>query len=182
MVGGTRGGLETQRGSRRRGLTGGVALGQGSKSIRILQIERLRQPAKGLLGRPLAAVFDLAQVGVAEFGAVGQLALRAQATPRLIWPNGRYVLGSISRNIKDLPAYNAQENIARMHSLQSGDWIFINNRNRYDKLGNHSVIFLDWEAFPVAKVAQLPSGPHRPPNVGKYDLADMPLAHVSEPI
>ena len=65
-------------------------------------------------------------------------------------------------------------------SLREGDWLYLNNKNKYDSHGNHSVIFLGWfdKENLIAKTASCP-GAGKVGRVERRDLKSQPVTHIS---
>lgn len=65
-------------------------------------------------------------------------------------------------------------------SLREGDWLYINNKNKWDSHGNHSVIFLGWadKENLIAKTASCP-GAGRVGRIEKRNLKTNPVTHIS---
>lgn len=65
-------------------------------------------------------------------------------------------------------------------SLREGDWLYINNKNKWDSHGNHSVIFLGWadKENLIAKTASCP-GAGRVGRIEKRNLKANPVTHIS---
>lgn len=64
-----------------------------------------------------------------------------------------------------------------------GDHLYVNNRNKYDNAGNHSVIFLRWKNK-NAKIAEVLSWYANKPGsqrIKTYNFNDMPVVYVSRP-
>lgn len=72
---------------------------------------------------------------------------------------------------------------ALMNALRPGDWLYINNQNRWDRKGCHSVIFLEW-IDKNANMARCASSP-RAGSSGRIHLVDFnksPVTHISKPV
>ena len=72
---------------------------------------------------------------------------------------------------------------ALLDSLQPGDWIFINNKNKRDPEGNHSVLFMGWEDREkrIAKGADcaIQGGTGK---INLKNLKDKPVTAIIKPI
>lgn len=81
---------------------------------------------------------------------------------------------------KDCGTQHADEKL--LDQIGPGDHIFINNKNKYDKHGNHSVIFLGWVSRKnkIAKLAGFPGG-SRPPVIYKRNLNNAPVTFIAKP-
>ena len=109
---------------------------------------------------------------------------RAGAEARRVFPMDRLVIQqgmqAVSSDVRESDQFSEDLNEALIDVLLPGDWIVFNNRNRVDRYGNHTGIFL-WSAGRIAYIAHLPSGLSRPPEISQTDLSDMPVAHISRP-
>ncbi len=68
---------------------------------------------------------------------------------------------------------------SRYASLITGDWLYVHNQNKYDRNGNHSVIFMGWEDQPTAQ-ARVASSPfaHKPGHIETRNLVEQPIAFI----
>ena len=81
---------------------------------------------------------------------------------------------------KDCGNHKASQGL--VNGLQPGDWLYINNKNKYDTNGNHSVIFIKWIA--PGKVAQIAScwGAGQPGRLHTNDFDKSPVVHIERAI
>ncbi len=81
---------------------------------------------------------------------------------------------------KDCGEHHADE--AMLNRISPGDHIFINNKNKWDKYGNHSVIFIKWVSRKkkIAKLAGFPGG-SRPPVIYNRSLNSAPVTFIAKP-
>lgn len=66
---------------------------------------------------------------------------------------------------------------SQLQSLRPGDWLYINNRNKYDTHGNHSVIFLGWKGPNIAEVASYYDNSS---HIHSYDVNEYPVTHITK--
>lgn len=78
---------------------------------------------------------------------------------------------------------NGAETIEPKGLLQTGDWIFINNKNKYDSKGDHSVIFLRWadEEKKIAVTANC-GGSGKVGKIDQRNLVKQPVTFVMRPV
>jgi len=83
---------------------------------------------------------------------------------------------------KDCKANCANEE--QLSQMSPGDHIFVNNKNKHDTHGNHSVIFLGWvnRAQKIARVASYPAINNRPPLIHERDLNKQPVTYIAKPV
>lgn len=69
---------------------------------------------------------------------------------------------------------------ALLNRIQSGDWLWVNNRNRFDKAGNHSVIFLGWvnKKKRIARVASWYGNAKGRQKISTYNFNNMPVTAI----
>jgi len=70
-----------------------------------------------------------------------------------------------------------------MGKLRAGDWVYINNQNRYDENGCHSAIFLGWinEDRQIAKMASCP-GSGKKGRITRENLKKQPITYIAKPL
>ena len=66
-----------------------------------------------------------------------------------------------------------------LQQIQPGDWLFLNNQNKYDEHGNHSAIFLNWESPNIAKIASYYDGSS---HIHTYNINKFPVTAIMKPI
>lgn len=74
---------------------------------------------------------------------------------------------------------------AKLDQLQAGDWVWINNRNKYDYAGNHSGVFLGWEGNKSnrrARIACWFKNRKGGQTIKIYNFKNMPLVHISRAV
>ncbi|EKD63825.1 MAG: hypothetical protein ACD_51C00188G0003 [uncultured bacterium] len=81
---------------------------------------------------------------------------------------------------KDCGDRHASESL--MSKLRPGDWLYINNKNKYDENGCHSGIFLGWinEDRQIARMASCP-GAGKKGHVTRENLKQKPVTYISKP-
>lgn len=107
---------------------------------------------------------------------------------RLAGMNLRRVYQNLNYSGKDCRQYFKDNDSAReyrdqfVRRIEPGDWLYINNRNKFDTKGCHSVIFLRWiEPNKVAQVASAgKSG--QPGRTHTVNIDDKQITHISKPI
>jgi len=108
------------------------------------------------------------------------------------WVDKIYKAAGITRKLRPYQNLNYSGNVApaRCHAgpklldtLEPGDWLYINNRNRFDSHGNHSVIFLGWadKSNRIANMASCP-GANKMGRMHKTDLNKNPVVHITKPM
>lgn len=107
---------------------------------------------------------------------VNKVYQRAGVSARRIYQDLNYVG-------KDCGTHHASDEL--MSKIRPGDWLYINNKNRYDTNGNHSVIFLEWtnEAEGLARVASCGGAGqigHIEPQ--PRNLKQQGVTHISKPV
>ncbi len=70
-----------------------------------------------------------------------------------------------------------------LDNLEVGDWVWINNRNKYDYAGNHSGIFLGWVDKPArkARIASWFSNTGGGQKIRVYNFKNMPVTAIHKP-
>lgn len=139
------------------------ASGVGADLLRA--VEELEAKAKREPGRPAKHCFDWISMVYERAGA----------------KRGRKIYDSLNDYTGiDCGEHHAPPEV--LAKLQTGDWLFINNRNKFDDKGNHSVIFLGWkdQANQIAYTASYGGGRKKP---GKEvrDFKDQPVVRIRKP-
>ena len=73
----------------------------------------------------------------------------------------------------------------KLDQLQVGDWVWINNRNRYDYAGNHSGIFLGWEGDKKDRRAIIAcwfGNKKGRQKITTYNFKNMPVTNISRAV
>ena len=72
---------------------------------------------------------------------------------------------------------------AQYDMISPGDWIFYNNRNKTDKHGNHSALFIEWvdRDKKLARVASGSAGIPWHVHTRPVDFNDMPMTYLGKP-
>lgn len=67
-----------------------------------------------------------------------------------------------------------------LDGLQPGDWLWVNNRNKFDRAGNHSVIFLEWvdKSKRRARVASWFGNTRGRQKISVYNFKNMPVTAI----
>lgn len=66
-----------------------------------------------------------------------------------------------------------------LQQIQPGDWLFLNNQNKYDEHGNHSAIFLNWKAPNIAEIASYYDGAS---HIHTYNINKFPVTAIMKPV
>lgn len=96
----------------------------------------------------------------------------AGARPRRIYQDLNY-------SGKDCGDHHAGTEL--MSKIRPGDWLYINNKNNFDRYGCHSVVLLEW--IEPGKIARCASSPRStsPGRIHEVNFTKSPVTHISKP-
>jgi hypothetical protein len=93
----------------------------------------------------------------------------------------RRVYQDLNYTGKDCGEHKASPEL--LNRIEPGDWLYVNNKNKYDTHGNHSVVFLGWidKGNLIARTASCP-GAGKKGKLETRNLEKHPVVHISKPV
>lgn len=142
-----------------------------------------RIEASGIRQRIVSAAMELlreCRPGAHCWDWVKQVYAKAGAKRNAVYRHENY----LKKVIRGDPDFNdTPENPPMVTSLDSGDWVFTHNRNKADRRGDHSILFLRWidKGNLIGEAISCPRG-GCPGRIHRIDFKKTPTTLIMKPV